>query len=361
MGAHIGYKLWRQYSSTLNSNDLPDTDYIPPDPSRESIQSTVYVMFITTFILIICSGVRVRQQRYQLVHFVNMMIESCLKYQDRYKEHVRNFPGLKRFIFLTDLTVLVTGLGTTVVPTLFGFAMLQKGSPINSVLTELLEIPIKLSWRSVPFMLFIYYITLQGTDIVAQVDVPEIILFCCSNIWLTLLEPVSITVRKGVVRFTCKLGCTLEVDQLRQLYRERQIMFRWMNAFYAHFLITIHHAALLVLCTMGCYQTIRHYNFLLIPGYQLIPLAILMSVGFEYVETIFMVNGYTRSKRFVNSFKSLAQRERRWTRKIQKDFATMMPLQGQLAYPYFTINMDNLLNFGNAVIDLLVNCLVSSV
>ncbi|CAL8091310.1 unnamed protein product [Orchesella dallaii] len=359
MGGRMAYKLWSQLSSSTK-NDILDTGYTHSKQSySEGLQATIYVMFISTFILIVCAGVRVRQQRHQLTQFVNMMIENCQKYQDLYKEQIRTFPGMKKFIFLTDLPLLIMGLGTAIVPILFSFTVLQKGSPFYNMLTEDLELTVKLSWRIVPLMLLAYYFSIQAADVVFLLDTPGILLFCCSNIWLTLLEPVSITVRQGVVNFTCKLGCTLELDQLRQLYRERQILFRWLNAFYAHILITVHHAALLVICTLACYQLIRHYEFLVIPGYQLIPLAILGAVGFEYVETILIVHGYTRSKTFVNSFKTLAQRERKWTRKIQKDFATMMPLQGQLAYPYFSINMDNFLNFGNAVIDLLVNCLVS--
>lgn len=178
--------------------------------------------------------------------------------------------------------------------------------------------------------------------------------------WNHLLEPVSLNFVKGIPNFTCRLGCILSQDELIEFYKNQKILERCFNNIYGHWLVTLHHGVTILLSTIGLFICIRHTERLLEPGFQMAPLAMILTTVLEYIETMFVEDAHDRSEGLLKQWKSIAKHEKSKLKKSLKYLHGFKPIQTQLAYPCYAISRENFLEHQKKIIEFLMDLLVST-
>lgn len=343
------------------SNIIHDTTFKPTDPVFTSLQGLIHIGFCSGMILIAGCSIRLRQCKHQVVEIVNLMINLNLKLQDQFKQHLQRNRQITRAKRIADFFVIALAMGTILVPCLFGLFSFQPYSPVRRIFHEVLEVEIKLTWNFLPYMLVMNYFVLCCNDVVFLIDLMGILIFQCTSFWLYLLKPEElIGFENGVhANFNCVLGCVQNDKKLIKFYRELQVIYRIFNQIFAHVLISVHHACFLVICVIGSFLCIKHYDKLLLPGVQLGPIVVVASLVIELYETIFISGAENKSVDFSEKIWMLVRKEKRKLKGVEKEIQSFWPLRGYTAYPFYKLRKDNCLEFGHSVFDNLVTVLVT--
>ncbi len=200
-------------------------------------------------------------------------------------------------------------------------------------------------------------------DLIFLIDLYGVLNIKCCFTWIQFLKPIQVKLANRTqkdVYIICYLGCSLTQDELVTVFRELQLLCNFFNLFVGHFLCTIHHASLLMFSTLGTYICIRYPERLLVPGYQLAPAGVLISLLIEYVEMICLDGTKDQSEDFIRRLKEISETGGYKMRKLRKYVKTLHPLKSQLAYPFYEVNRQSFLMFHSKVIDLLVTIFVST-
>lgn len=258
---------------------------------------------------------------------------------------------------MTGLTI-----ATAVYPLLFGFMTHQSFSPDNRFFTKALEVNVELNWKFVFVFLFVDYFAYQLADVCFIIDTTGVLLYCCLVPWFQFLQPETIKLdgRTGKYLFKNKYGITMTEKELVRLYTEMEIIMSMNNNFFGSLLITQHHAQTLSLSVMSSYLVVKHWEKMSLKdiGSLTIPSAYIIANALEYLETEFVVQSEKISEDFLDSVKKLTKKGGINLKEIRKRLTAWKVLRGVFAYPFYTIDRQNFLEYQNQSVDFLVTLLV---
>lgn len=277
-----------------------------------------------------------------------------------FQGHLEKNPTARRFQQVTDTLMLVVAVFSFAIPFIMSGVIFFELCPENYLIRNLLEIDLDINWQFIPFPVVFGYALINSGDLIFIMDMVGILYMHCSTFWLTLLKPETIKVdSSGNILFRCQLGCVLKADQLIKFYRENAILTRYWNDIFAHHLITTHHNAFLYVTTLGLFICIKHWDKLLLPGFQMAILGPLFCLAAEYIEAIFVMEMKGKSEQLLKAIGTLARKEQRLTVNIRASLKGLFPLETLLAYPVYKLDKENFLRFQNETFNLLVDMLVT--
>lgn len=363
--------------------------------SKQSLIYIIHTMYVGIVTLLVGCWIRLLQTRDHFVDTINKTFVNVLKFQgkcslflkkarslqcihmlllfylEKYMQHTKRSLECQTSALRSTWILFGLAISTFLVPFLFPLMFLQPALPEHRFFEEILEIPISLNanyTRMIPLSVILAYHVFNLADLVFCIDFFAILHFQCAFVWTSFLEPVSASMVDPTKRddqqlkFKCKLGCTLSENEIIGFYREQQLLCNFFNQFTGNILITIHHAATLLLSTFGCYFCIRHPERLLELGYQLAPAAFVFATILEYIEAWSNMTVFEGSRRFIKSLTKISgmlTKKANIRKMMQKYVRTFRPLLGEGAYPFYQLDKENFLKFQNQVVDLLVSILVS--
>lgn len=285
---------------------------------------------------------------------------TIFDFLDLFHELLKKNRTAKQFQQVTDTLMLVIAVFSFAIPLIMSGVIFFEVCPENYMIRSVFEVDLDMSWKFILFPIVFGYGLMNSGDLIFIIDMAGVLHMHCSAFWLAYLTPESIKVdNTGDILFRCRLGCMMKADQLLLFYRANTILTRTWNDIIAHPLTTAHHKAFLYLTVLGLFICIRHWNKLLLPGFQMAILSPVICLVAEYIEATFVMAMKEKSEQLLKRVGTLAKQEQQRTVNIRASLKGMFPLETLLAYPVYKLNKQNFLRFQNETINLLVDMLVS--
>ncbi|CAL8129249.1 unnamed protein product [Orchesella dallaii] len=340
-------------------NEIFDVEFKPRDEGTAILNGLVHIMYCLAATGVIGNlGVNLLTKRHEFVGLMNMSIENDLRYQEMYKEYLERHPDNKRFHKEMDIILLIIAVGTTLVPVIFAFLIFQDFYPEHQILLRYFEIKVEYKWKFAPLLIYFIYMLLQACDILFIMDVTGGMHLICCPIWLRLMHPERVEIEEGSPNFRCHIECSLNEAQILRFYKEQQLRQEAYNSIFGNQLVTGHHSSFLYISAFGLFICIRHWRFILEPGYSMAPLAVLLCCFAEYMEVRLVERVAIKSGEYLQALGILARGEGKRLVRLQKGLKSYRILQPQHAYPYYRLTKENYLLYVNSIVDILVSILV---
>ncbi|CAL8129250.1 unnamed protein product [Orchesella dallaii] len=340
-------------------DEIFDVDFKPRDEGKARLNGLVHIMYCLAATGVVGNlGVNLLTKRHECVDLMNMLIEYDMGHQEMYKEYLVRHPDNKRFHKEMDILLLILAVITTLFPVIFAFLIFKDFYPEHQILLRYFELKVEYEWKFVPLLILVIYMLLQACDIMFIMDVAGSMHLICCPIWLRLLHPERVEILKGAPNFRCHIECSLNEVQILRFYKEQQLRQRAYNSMFGNRLVTGHHSSCLYISAFGLFICIRHWRFILEPGYSMAPLAVFLCCFAEYMEVRLVERVAIKSGEYLQTLGSLARGEGRRLVRLQKALKSYRNLQPQHAYPYYRLTRENYLRFVHSIVDVLVTILV---
>ncbi|CAL8068182.1 unnamed protein product [Orchesella dallaii] len=343
------------------------------DESILALLGFMHIVSAITSILALVALISVRNKLCVIVTLFNMSTDFDSSNQAEFSRLVHAYPNTSREFKLRPY--MINGLGImiaailTVSPLSFGLIALQPLSPIRKSIVESLEIFPKVELKYAPITLFIFYVVFMVCDAIFLLAYVAYLYLLSAEYWLTQLCPVDVLKKPSILNgdkelvLRCKNGRIIGFRNLIRFYRCYEILTNAFNNVYANFIITMHHSCFVFILSSALFLGIRYTEMFLLPGGQVIPVAIIAIVMMEFFETVLIVGMQRASKKFLSQLREHTRKkqlhgEKLAAKNIRRELASLSSLHAHTAYPVLSLSKQYFLEFLGTSIETVVDMLI---
>ncbi|CAL8070534.1 unnamed protein product [Orchesella dallaii] len=320
-----------------------------------------------TIYMFVAIQFRVLGYRRHLASFSNQMFQYSKEMQNLLNERGLQLDNyLVRIIHTGELVMLFTALYSVLLPLAFVVCISVEFDPNHKFIEEVLEVNLQMSPAHLPYILFLFWISLSALNSTFIVGMVGIIYFQLSKICISVLT--SVTVQKRVNapntfsrRIEYKVmtkGLGVRDDTfVMKMYSIQQVFNKLLNEFYASVLISCHHVIFLAVFVFLSFLFIKYSALVLssdVSVTALFMVGISASITAEWLESMISDNICKMSEEFVEKTRRLTNRKSYFYK-----FVSSCPnMTYKTAEPFFGVDKHTFPQFIQQGLEFLISLLV---